>query len=194
LRTPEESRPARSWRPARPKRRTISAAVTLAAGLLLTAGLSIAPAGAAVTSTAATSAGTVQPQTLKSCNIGTNNTYEYYVWCTGSGPTSYRAIAFCADNEVVLGVERWDGDSRQSYASCQSNGQNSTLDANWGILLCSTSNGTGTYQGYINRHGDISQYLQAWGSGTIATGGTWACDDDTNGTPEVSPTQPEIAH
>jgi hypothetical protein len=92
-----------------------------------------------------------------------------------------------------MGILRWDGDSRMSYASCHSNGQNATIDANWGILLCSASNGSGTYQGYYDRHGDISQYLQAWGSGVIGTGGTWACQYDTSGTPEVSPTQPETA-
>jgi hypothetical protein len=92
----------------------------------------------------------------------------------------------------VLGVERWDGDNRESYASCESNGLDSTLDANWGILLCTNDNGTGTYAGYDNRHGDISQYLQQWGDGTIATGGTWACEYDTSGTPVVNPTQPEI--
>jgi hypothetical protein len=167
--------------------------LTAAAGLLLAVGLSTAPAGAAVSSTGQTSVSAVQPQTLSSCPSGTNNSYEYYVWCNGTGPTSYRAIAFCADQEVVFGVLRWDGDRRQSYASCHIDNQNSTLDGNWGILLCSASNGSGTYQGYYNRQGDISQYLQAWGSGTIATGGTWACDYDTSGEAEVSPSQPEIA-
>jgi len=156
-------------------------------------GLSVAPAGAAVTSSAQTSASAVQPQTLSTCHTGTNNTYEYYVECYGTGPTSYRAIAYCTDGEVVLGLERWDGDDRDSYASCESNGLDSTLDVDWGILLCSNDNGSGTYQGYEDRHGDISQYLQNWGSGTIATGGTWACQYDTSGTPVVSPTQPEIS-
>lgn len=155
----------------------------------------MAPAGAAVTSTAqASPTSAIQtPLALSKCYTGTNNTYEYYVWCNGTGPTSYRAIAYCTDGEVVFGIERWDGDTRQSYASCESNGLNSTLDANWGILLCSNDNGSGTYQGYYDRHGDISQYLQNWGSGTIATGGTWACEFDTTGTPAVSPTQPEAA-
>jgi hypothetical protein len=162
-------------------------------GLLLAVGLSMTPAGAAVTSTAQTSASAVQPQTLSKCYTGTNNTYEYYVWCNGTGPTSYRAIAYCTDGEVVFGVERWDGDDRESYASCESNGLDSTLDANWGILLCSNGNGNGTYQGYYDRHGDISQYLQNWGGGTIATGGTWACSYDTAGTPAVNPTEPEVS-
>jgi hypothetical protein len=163
------------------------------AGLLLAAGLSMTPAGAAVTSsTAQTSAPAIQPQTLSKCPTGTNNTYEYYVWCNGTGPTSYRSIAFCANEQVVFGVERWDGDDRESYASCESDGFDSTLDGNWGILLCSNNNGNGSYQGYEDRHGDISQYLQAWGSGDIATGGAWACDYDTSGTPNASPTQPQL--
>jgi hypothetical protein len=159
--------------------------------MLLAVGLSVAPAGAAATSTAQTSASAIQPQTLSECNTGTNNAYEYYVWCTGSGPTSYRAIAFCTDGEVVFGAEHFDGDDTESYANCESNGLNSTLDENWGILLCSNNNGVGTYQGYYNRHGDISQYFLNWGSGTIATGGAWACEYDTTGTPVVSPYLPQ---
>jgi hypothetical protein len=192
LRTSKAPGPSRWWRDST-KRGIISAVLTAAAGLLLAVGLSAAPAGAAVSGTGHTSAGAVQPQTLSSCPSGTNNSYEYYVWCNGTGPTSYRAIAYCSDGEVVFGVMRWDGDRRQSYASCEIDGQNSTLDTDWGILLCSNDNGSGAYQGYEDRHGDISQYLQAWGSGTIATGGTWACDYDTSGEAEVSPSQPEIA-
>jgi hypothetical protein len=152
----------------------------------------VAPAGAAVTSTAQTSASAIQPQTLSKCYTGTNNTYEYYVWCNGTGPTSYRAIVTCANGEILMGVERWDGDTRQSYASCRDDGFNSTLVTGWGILLCSNDNGTGTYQGYYDRNGDISQYFQNWGNGTIATGATWACDYDTSGTPYAGPDVPEI--
>jgi hypothetical protein len=193
LRTSEEPRPPRWRRRGLPKRRVISAAVTVAAGLLLAAGLSVAPAGAAVTSTGQTSAPAVQPQTLSSCLTGENNTYLYKVWCTGSGPTSYRSIAYCADGDVVFGPEFHDGADTWSIASCESNGLDSTLGPNWGILLCSNDNGDGTYQGYYDRHGDISQYFQNWGSGNIATGGTWACEYDTSGTPVVSPTEPEIS-
>ena len=35
--------------------------------------------------------------------------------------------------------------------------------ADYGILLCSNSNGAGTYQGYIDRSGDISWILLNWG-------------------------------
>lgn len=192
MRTSQEPRPSR-WRRGLPRRRVISAALAVAAGLLLAVGLSVAPARAAVTSTAQTSARADQPQTLSTCYTGTNNTYEYYVWCNGTGPTSYRAIAYCTDGEVVFGVERWDGDDRESYASCESNGLASTLNTDWGIILCSNDNGSGTFQGYYDRHGDISQYLQHWGNQSITAGGTWACEYDTSGTPVVSPTQPEIS-
>jgi hypothetical protein len=183
VRAPEESRPSRRRR-GLPKRRAIGAGLAAAAGVVLAVGMSVTPAGAAVAA--------VHPDTLTVCYTGTNNTYEYYVWCNGTGPTSYRSIAYCADGQVVFGVERWDGDDRESYASCESNGLGSTLSGNWGILLCSNDNGTGTYEGYDNRHGDISQYLQAWGSGSIPNGGTWACEYDTSGTPTVGPDQPEI--
>ena len=176
MRTPEEARPSR-WR----RGRTIGAALTLGAGLLLAGSLSASPAGAAV-----------NPQTLSKCYTGTNNTVEYYTWCNGTGPTSYRSLVYCADGEVVMGVERWDGDNRESYASCTDDGLNSTLVENWGILLCSNDNGAGTYAGYQNRHGDISQFLQYWGSGNITTGGTWACDYDTSGTPDINADEPEI--
>ena len=114
--------------------------------------MSVTPAGAAVAA--------VHPDTLTVCYTGTNNTYEYYVWCNGTGPTSYRSIVYCADGQVVFGVERWDGDDRESYASCESNGLGSTLSDNWGIPLCSNDNGTGTYEGYDNRHGDILRSSQ----------------------------------
>lgn len=151
-------------------------------GLLLAAGLSTAPAGASATSTAKTSpAGTVQPQTLSSCLAGMNNSYEFYTWCKGTSPTSFRTIAYCADGEGVLGAEYQDGSGSLSYANCQIDGLNSTLNADWGILWCSNNNGTGTYQGYANRaSGDISWMLAAWGNGSISTGGTTICEWDTN--------------
>lgn len=179
--------PSRRSRRESPKRRITSAALAAAAGPLLAVGLSAAPAGAAVSGTA------LGPQTLSSCETGTNNTYEYYTWCKGSGPTSYRAVAYCADGEVVLGVERWDGDNRESYASCENDNLNSTLDEDWGIILCSSNSGAGTYQGYYDRHGDIKKYLEAWGGGNVTTGGNWACEYYVSGEPAVSPTQPELS-
>lgn len=64
---------------------------------------------------------TATPDTLQTCYTGTNNTYEYYGWCDGTGPTSYRTIADCNSSVtglIAYGVERWDGDNRQSYADC----------------------------------------------------------------------------
>jgi hypothetical protein len=172
----------------------IKAAVTLAAGLPLAAGLSIAPAGAAVTSNVkAPVSGALQPETLTTCSTGANTAYSYHSWCGGTGPTSYRVIVHCANGELVLGVEYPDGtdpNKAQSTASCQYNNMNSTLQNDWGIILCSNNNGAGTYQGYRNRHDDISQYLLTWGNGNIATGGTYACELNTNGEQVVSPIAP----
>jgi hypothetical protein len=181
MRTTAEQGPSRWRRQAGPGYRIIKAALAVAVGLLLTAGFTIAPAQAAVTSTAKTSPiGQAQPDTLKTCYTGTNNTYEYYGWCNGTGPTSYRVIGYCANDDAIYGVERWDGDTRESYASCKIDNLNSTLTADWGYLLCSNGNGNGTYQGYINKHGDISWMLLNWGNGNIMTGGTTLCDYDTS--------------
>lgn len=193
MRTAGEPEPARWWRPARSRHRIAKAALAGTVGLLLSAGLTMAPAGAAVTSTAkVTSTNTAQPDTLKTCKTGANNSYEYHGWCDGTGPTSYRAIAMCTNGDAIYGVSRWDGDDRQSYASCEINGLNSTLNAalpDWGYLLCSNDNGAGTYQGYVNKHGDISWMLFNWGNGNIATGGTTLCDWDTNGENPFNPYQ-----
>jgi hypothetical protein len=191
MRTAEEPRPASWRRPARPRHRAAKVALAGTVGLLLSAGLTMAPAGAAVTSPAkvasTNTAHTAQPDTLKACETGTNNSYEYYGWCDGTGPTSYRAIAYCANEDAVYGQERWDGDRRLSYASCEVNGMNSTLNADWGYLLCSNGDGAGTYQGYVNKHGDISWMLLNWGNGNIATGGTSLCDIDTTGEAAFDP-------
>ena len=134
----------------------------MAAGLLLALGLSTAPAGAAVASTAkAASAAAVVPDTLSSCLTGVNNSYEFYTWCKGTSPTAYRTVSYCADGDAVLGVEYADGSGSLSYANCKSTENlNSTLTTGngtgWGILLCSNSNGAGTYQGYHDTSGDIS--------------------------------------
>lgn len=168
----------------------VKASLTVAAGVCLSAGLAAAPAGASVMNSAKTSpastakaapAAAIQPLTLGSCDIGNNNYYEYWSWCSGSGPTSSRSIAQCADGNFVLGPEHLDGDKNVSKASCQVDGLGSTLDTNWGILLCSNDNGAGVYQGYYDRHGDISQLLSNWGGGptnpnSITAGGTYLCD------------------
>lgn len=152
--------------------RTTKAALAVTAGLLLTAAFTAGPANAA----------TVRPDTLTTCYTGTNNTVQYYGWCNGTGPTSYRVIVDCSNGDWVLGVERWDGDRRESYGSCGIDGMNALLTENWGYLLCSNDNGDGSYQGYQNRHGDISQLMLSWGGGTsIPDGGNTLCQYDTSG-------------
>jgi hypothetical protein len=108
--------------------------------------------------------------------------YEFYDMCKGSGPTSFRTMALCQDGKVVLGVEYQDGSGSLSYASCQVNSLNSTLNQDWGLLLCSNNNGAGQYQGYIDAKGggDISWILLNWGNGTIANGGTTLCELSTS--------------
>ena len=171
MRTAQEPRPER-WRRVRPRHKIIRASLTVIAGLLLAAGFTTAPARAAL----------AQPDTLKTCETGTNNTYEYYGWCDGTGPTSYRAIAYCTQDEAAFGIQRWDGDRRLSYASCHAGGATLSLNEDWGYLLCSTSNGAGTYQGYVNKHGDISWILLNWGGGTsITAGGNLLCDYNVSG-------------
>ncbi len=185
-RTAENSEPAR-WRPTKSRHRITKVVLALTLGLLLTAGFATAPARAAVTGTAKASPIGKIPDTLKSCAIGTNKGYEYVSWCDGRGPTSYRAIAYCANGSGTFGIERWDGDRRQSYANCQIDGMNSTLNGDWGIILCSTDNGTGTFQGYLNRQGDISWILLNWGNGNIVTGGTTFCEYNTTGEAAFNP-------
>jgi hypothetical protein len=150
--------------------RLTKAALAVTAGTFLTVGLSISSAGAS----------TLQPETLKTCETGSNNAYEYTGWCDGTGPTSYRVLATCTNNYGVYGVTRWDGDRRESTASCEINGLNQTLQNNWGYVLCSTSNGAGTYQGYVDKHGDISSVLLTWGNGNIVTGGNLMCQYDVS--------------
>jgi len=190
------------WRRGKPRSKGITAA-TVTAGLLVL-GLGTVPAGAAVASTgkatpaaaAATAAGTpVTPLALTNCLTGVSNTYEFYTWCKGTSPTSFRTIAYCADGEAVIGVEYTDGSGSLSYANCKTTGnQNSTLisgsSAGWGILECSNGNGAGTFAGYHDTSGDISQLLANWGAGNIATGGTALCQYSTGLAQEISPTTP----
>jgi hypothetical protein len=160
-------------------------ALAVTVGLLLALGLTTTPTHAAVTNTARVPPiSTVEPDTLSTCLTGVNNSYEFYTWCQGTGPTSFRTVAYCTNGDAVIGVEYADGDAVLSYADCTMDGLNSTLDANWGILLCSNVNGTGTYEGYYDRSGDISGLFLNWGDGNITTGATTLCDYST-GAPEV---------
>lgn len=175
----------------------ITAAVMAAAGLVMALGLTT-PAGAVVASVANTPpAPTATPDTLASsgCLTGENNSYEFYTWCKGTSPTSFRTIAYCADSDAVLGVEYADGSGNLSYADCSSTGGlDSTLgtgtNADWGILLCSNYNGTGTYQGYIDRSGDISWILGLWGSGNITDGGNTLCEYSISVPAAINPLDP----
>jgi hypothetical protein len=164
--------------------------------LLLTGGFTLTPTRAAVTDAAKVPPvhtvqldRPMQSATLASCLAGVNNSYEFYTWCKGSSPTSFRDIAYCADGMAVLGIEYADGSGSLSYADCQIDGQNNTLAVNWGILLCSNSNGAGTFQGYYDRSGDISGLLLNWGNGTIATGGTTLCEYSTANAVVINPNQ-----
>lgn len=163
----------------RPRYRIIKATLAVIAGLTLAAVFTTGPAGATVTSTAKTaSISNVSPDTLGTCKTGTNNAYEYYGWCTGSGPTSYRVIVYCTNGDGVFGIQRADGNELDSLASCEFDGLDSTLNADWGFLLCSNDNGDSTYDGYVDRHGDISWMLDYWGDGNIITGGDTMCNWD----------------
>jgi len=201
LRTPEP-RPAR-WRRGKPRRKGILATFTVTAALLVL-GLGTVPAGAAVAShgKAAPAAAAVTPLTslaLTNCLTGVNNTYEFYTWCKGTSPTSFRTIAYCADGQAVIGVEYTDGSGNLSYANCKTTGnQNSTIisgsSAGWGILECSNGNGTGTFAGYHDTSGDISQLLANWGAtngvGDITAGGTKLCQYSIGLAQQISPTSP----
>jgi hypothetical protein len=88
--------------------------------------------------------------------------------CPGEGTLTGTLIGTLAG--ILAGIVRcrWDGDD----ASPTPADPDSKLDENWGILLCSNDNGDGTYEGYHDRHVDISQYFQNWRDGTIAIGVT----------------------
>lgn len=165
-------------------------------GLLLAAGFTMAPARAAVTSTTHSSAATILPDTLKSCGTGINDQYEFNGWCDGTGPTSYRVIALCTNTQAVYGVERWDGDTRRSYADCRIDNMNSTLQTPggiWGFVECSNNNGTGVFRGYASRQGNVASILAKLdpnNTGSVTAGGTSLCQWDTGGEHSFNPTQP----
>lgn len=161
----------------------------VACGLLLTLGVT-APAGAAVKPAAMTAAAaTSAAATASTCLTGEANSYEFYTYCKGTSPASFRVVAACADFQGVVGAEVTVSTGNISYANCASTGNlGSTLatgtTAAYGIVLCSNANGTGTYQGYLDRKLDISSILLAWGGGAtnpnaIADGGNLMCDWST---------------
>lgn len=123
----------------------------------------------------------VPPKTLIAYETWANNTYGYYGRCNGTGSTSYRAIAGCNNGYGVPGVGRWDGDRRESYATCHVDGNTWNLTENWGYLLCTNNNGTGAYAGYVDKDGDVSTMLLEYGNGSVSTGGTTLCALEVSG-------------
>ncbi len=170
----------------------------MTAGLALALGLCVGPAGATVTGTAKISPAGVVPAALSTCLTGVNNSYEFYTWCKGTSPTSFRTIALCANDQAVLGAEYADGSGSLSYANCDSTDNlHSTLSMppdptpeSWGILECSNSNGAGTFAGYIDTKGDISWILLNAGNNSIPTGGTTLCDYSTTVPTSINPNVP----
>ena len=164
--------------------RRVTAAVLVAAGAVVASGLT-ASAGVAVSSTAKGPA-TAHAVALPVCLTGYHNSYEFYTWCQGASPASYRTIAYCANGQAVIGIEYADGSGNISYADCSgTDSLDSTLNtspnsSDWGILECSNYNGSGTFSGYVDSsspNGDISWILANWGgTNGVAGGGTALCD------------------
>lgn len=190
MRTPDESRSAR--RPGKPARRFARAGLAAAVGLLLAAGMSASSAGAAVKPTvkaatvvrAAAAAATAIP----TCDTGIHNNYEYYTDCT-AGTYYYRTVAQCADGNLALGAEDLGSSKTVSRSTCLNDSDLNSAD-NWGLLFCSSNSGNGTYEGYSNESGDISQFLLTTGNGTIATGGTYMCDIDVSSSTVIADVAP----
>jgi hypothetical protein len=175
-------------------------ATVVTAGLLLAPSLATS-AGAATTPSLTTSAKAVAPSIVKPhttanpvCLTGEANSYEFYTWCQGASPGGYRTIAYCGDGQTaVIGIEYADGSGSLSYADCSATGgQDSTLDPlGWGVVECSNYNGSGTFQGYVDTKGDISQILANWGgTGGITAGGSLLCQYSIGEAQEISPTTP----
>ncbi|WP_194893779.1 hypothetical protein [Catenulispora pinisilvae] len=111
--------------------------------------------GTAGASTSA-SASTLTPAGLGSCS-GWNNYWQFTAYCSGTGPSSYKAIALCLDYRAAYGVDRWDGDVRQSTADCS---KHKGLSGDWGICLYLPN---GSFNHYDRKHGadDLSDYCTA---------------------------------
>jgi hypothetical protein len=158
----------------------------MAAGVLLTP--SLAATAEAATSSTARADTTADP----TCSQGYSNSYEFYTLCKGTSPVGYRTIAYCANDQAVIGIEYEVGSGSLSYADCSSTGgMDSTLNTlGWGILWCSNYNGTGTFAGYHDTVGDISGILAGWGATNITTGGTTLCEYSIGEAQAISPNNP----
>lgn len=156
-----------------------TAGMLLAPGLTTSAGAAVTSTGRAAVSHAAQPADTTP---ITGCYTGEANSYEFYDLCQGTAPAGYRAIAYCSNNgntdTGVLGVEYEVGSGSLSYADCAGTDTNdSTLNSTgWGMIYCSSYNGSGTFAGYKDMQGDISQILMNWGAGNITTGGNDLCE------------------
>ena len=188
MRTPDESRSARRQR--KPARRVAKTGLAVAVGLLLTAGMSASSARASVKPTvkAATVVRGATTAAIPTCDTGIHNNYEYYTDCT-AGTYYYRTVAQCADGNLALGAEYLGSSKTVSRSTCEDDSDLNSAD-NWGLLYCSSNSGNGTYEGYLNKSGDISQFLLTTGNGTIATGGTYMCDIDTNASTVIADVAP----
>ena len=109
-----------------------------------------------VVGTAGASTSTLTPDGLGSCS-GWNNYWQFTAYCSGTGPSSYKAIALCLDYRAAYGVDRWDGDVRQSTADCS---KHRGLSGDWGICLYLPN---GSFNHYDRKHGagDLSDYCTA---------------------------------
>jgi hypothetical protein len=177
----------------------VVAGVLLAPTLTASADAAVSNTGKSTTGGSTTAGAHLAPGATSgpTCLTGEANSYEFYTWCQGTSPASYRTIAYCADGQAVLGAEYADGSGSLSYADCSSNDLNSTLvgtsgnPVGWGILWCSNDNGTGTYAGYYDTKNDISLILANWGAGNITNGGTTLCQYSIGPTTTaISPTTP----
>ena len=198
MHTPDEPRSAP--RQGKPARRAVKTALAVAAALLLAAGISAASAGAAVKPTAKAVPAAVKPaakpvlaataaaSAIPTCDAGIHNDYEYYTDCT-AGTYYYRTVAQCADGNLALGAEALGSSRTVSLSTCKNDSDLNSAD-NWGILYCSSNSGDGTYEGYENESGDISQFLLTVGNGTIATGGTYMCEIDVNASTVIADVAP----
>ena len=168
------------WSP-RLGHRVTAAALTTAGVLVLTTGLGMASAGAAVSKTTPLTA--MSPHKLGTCVNGaigpSNPPVQYRGGCAGSGPTSYRTLAWCNNNEAAIGIENTDGYSHQSYAKCDlgtstallatSGNTGTSPDWGWGYIFCNENKGNTTESGgYLPKSGsgsDMSQILVDVGGG-----------------------------
>ena len=209
---------AQRRRPGRPRSRAMKATLAASAGVLLTGGMSMVPAHASAPGSGKAPAhapaagvekaptitkgklmlapGVVAPATTTPVSCSTQ-TYSPNFWgyCKGGTSTeSYRAIAYCNNQEAMIGWMRTDGDVRQSISGCAAAGNGGKLNSSpdiRGFLTCSSGSGAGTFTGYFDvGSGSVSEVLQvigelqdpgSSGSTAITDGGNYLCEFDYHG-------------